>query len=134
MSKTLRRILLDYFEDVAHELRKHLALRCGTYPFWTTLIRGPLADLQRNEETYAVHLWLQQNRTTPVVLTAPEPPLIVPPITVAPNGQMSYLDSGPWFYNPATGQAGTMATLDSRDRFYNHLSSGQYTLDDEALN
>jgi len=134
MSKSLKRLLVDYFEDVVHELTKHLALGCGKYPFWTTPIQGPLTNLRRNEPTYTVHLWLQQNKTTPEALTAPEPPLMVSYVTAAPNGQMSYLDSGPLFYNQATGQAGTMATLDSRYRSSNDRYLGQYTLDDETLN
>jgi hypothetical protein len=134
MSTNLRTLLVDYFMNVANELKKHLVLGYGAYPSWTTLIRPPLTNLRRTGETYAVHLWLQQNKTTPEALTAPEPPLMVSHVTAAPNGQMSYLDSGPLFYNQATGQAGTMATLDSRYRSSNDRYLGQYTLDDETLN
>jgi hypothetical protein len=46
MSKTWRWLLVDYFEDVVHELIKHLALGCGKYTFWTTPIKGPLTNIR----------------------------------------------------------------------------------------
>jgi len=134
MSTNLRTLLVDYFMNVANELKKHLVLGYGAYPSWTTLIKPPLTNLRRTGETYAVHLCLQQNKTTPEILNAPELPLMTSQVTVSSNGQMSYLPSGPLFYNQATGQAGTMPTLDPRYRSYNHPYSGQYTTDDETLN
>jgi hypothetical protein len=130
MSTNLRRLLVDYFKDVANELKEHLVLGYGAYPSWTTLIKPPLTNLRQTGETYAVHLWLQQNKTTPQMLTAPEPPQMNSQVIVAPNGQMLYSPPEPLFYNQATQQAGTMPTLDPRYRSYSDPYSGQHTTDD----
>ncbi|KAN0104753.1 hypothetical protein V8E51_010498 [Hyaloscypha variabilis] len=147
--KVVKRLLVKWFASLIDELVQRLREGCARYPYWRYAVKGPLDSLRRHEETYKVHLWLQRNQWTagPSLLLAPNPapppPLelapgtsvaifhaataMTPNIIVEANGEMSYVDSSPRYYNPATGQAGpTTSSLDTRyDSYYGHYS-GQY--------
>ena len=149
LPETLARRLVNWFGSLIDELVQRLREGCGRYPYWRYAIKGPLESLRRHEETYKIHLWLQRDERTTASYLLPAPrvppppyPHVAPGNSVAalhaastmttnvirgPDGQLWYVDPGPWFYNPATGQAGpSTSTLDTRyDSYYGHYS-GQY--------
>ncbi|PVH81050.1 hypothetical protein DL98DRAFT_514957 [Cadophora sp. DSE1049] len=103
MSLTLRNLVVDWFTAVTSELEHRLIEGCGRYPLWQQTFKGSLRKLRGHHESFAVHLTLQQNKSNP-----PNPP------DLDSSGETSFLELRPQYYNPATGEAGTMAELDSR--------------------
>jgi hypothetical protein len=118
MSKSLRDLLVDWFKSLVAELHQHLKRGCGKYPDWTSTLTGSLNSLCRNEETYTLHVWLQQNKTSP------QTPPDTSNVPTEPNEQAPYfVQSQPVYYDPVSMQAGPMSALDPRykSRYYSHF-------------
>jgi hypothetical protein len=111
MSKSLRDLLVDWFKSLEAELHQHLKRGCGKYPDWTSTLTGSLNSLCLNEETYALHILFQQNKTSL------QTPLDTSNVLTEPNEQASYFaQSQPLYYDPVSLQAGPMSELDPRYR------------------
>jgi hypothetical protein len=109
MSKSLKNLLIDWFKSLEEELYQHLKRGCGNYPDWTSTLTGSLDSLRRDKETYTLHIWFQQNKTSP------QTPLDTSNVLTEPNRQASYLfQSQPLYYDTVSLQAGPMGELDPR--------------------
>jgi hypothetical protein len=97
MSKSLKTLLVDWFKSLEEELYQHLKRGCGKCPDWASTLTGSLNSLRQNEETYTLHIWFLQNKTSL------QTPLDTSNVLTEPNEQASYfVQSQPLYYDPVS--------------------------------